>query len=484
MQSIKNKRLIRTGSFIAGHWHNSDAALNVYNPATGQLLATVSNAGTEQAIVAVDKAYAAQKLWATRTAGERSELLMAWHDAILQNIDDLARILTLEQGKPLAQAKGEVAYGASYVKWFAEEALRVYGDTIPAPSGDKRIVVLKQPVGVVGAITPWNFPNAMMVRKAAAAMAAGCTFVVKPSEETPLSALAVAALAQQAGIPDGVLSVVVSEDAQGIGEVLTTHPHISKFSFTGSTGVGKKLLAQCANGVKRTSMELGGNAPFIVMEDADQAAALSGLMSAKFRNAGQTCVCPNRVFIHRSIYDNFADKLQNKLGTLTIGPGLNDEVDIGPLINEKATSKIKALVERSLAMGAKVLYTLSAPLDGCYYPPTIMVNVNNQMPIARTEIFGPVATLIPFDSEQEVVELANDTEYGLAAYLYTRDVGRIFRMSEALAFGMVAINEGVVSNAASPFGGVKASGHGREGSKYGLDDYLNIKSLCLGGIDA
>ena len=324
----------------------------------------------------------------------------------------------------------------------------------------------------------------MMVRKAAPALAAGCTFVAKPAKETPLSALAVAELAKRAGIPDGVLNVVIGSNSQAIGEVLTGHPYINKFSFTGSTGVGKILMAQCAEGVKRTSMELGGNAPFIVMDDADLDAAITGLLASKYRNAGQTCVCTNRVFIHSSIYDVFADKLQNKLNEFKVGNGLSSDTHIGPLITQKAANDVKNLVDQSIAQGARILHTLPTPSEGNYYPPTIMVNVTNQMPIAKEEIFGPVAGLIPFDTEEEVISQANDSEYGLASYLYTRDIGRIFRMSEALEYGMVGINEGIISNAAAPFGGVKASGHGREGSKYGLDDYLNIKYLCLGGLDS
>ena len=484
MQQIKNQSLIHNASFIAGEWHQSEKTFDVVNPANGEKLGTLSSAGANETTAAVEAAHQAQKSWAAKPAAERSRILMIWHDLMLDNVDDLARILTLEQGKPLAEAKGEIAYGASYVKWFAEEALRVYGDTIPAPSGDKRVIVIKQPVGVVASITPWNFPNAMMVRKAAPALAAGCTFIAKPAKETPFSALAVAELAVQAGIPDGVFNIVVGANSRPIGQVLTGHPYINKFSFTGSTGVGKTLMAQCAEGVKRTSMELGGNAPFIVMNDADLDSAITGLMASKYRNSGQTCVCTNRVFVHRSIYDVFAEKLKNALSQLTVGDGLSEASTIGPLITEKAANDVRQLVDSAVSQGAKILHVLPVPSEGFYYPPTVMVNVNNQMSIARNEIFGPVAALIPFDTEDEVLAMANDSEYGLASYLYTRDIGRIFRMSEALEYGMVGINEGIISNAAAPFGGVKASGHGREGSKYGLDDYLNIKYLCLGGIDS
>ncbi|MBY5992216.1 NAD-dependent succinate-semialdehyde dehydrogenase [Ferrimonas balearica] len=483
MQGILDKQLIRKTSFINGQWQDAADTFEVRNPANGQLLAEVGNAGADEATAAVEAAYQAQKAWAATPAAQRAALLMAWHDAMLAHQEDLARLLTLEQGKPLAEAKGEIAYGASYVKWFAEEAVRVYGDTIPAPSADKRVLVVKQPVGVVGSITPWNFPNAMMVRKAAPALAAGCAFVAKPAAETPLSALAVAELAQRVGLPAGLFNVVVGTDAPAIGKVLTQHPHIRKFSFTGSTATGKRLLAQCAEGVKRTSMELGGNAPFIVFDDADLDAAITGLLAAKFRNAGQTCVCSNRIFVHSKVYDAFADKLVSAVAGLGIGDGLAEGTQIGPLISQGAVDKVAELVNQSLAQGAQCRGSAPVPTEGHYYPPTVLTGVSNAMAVSRNEIFGPVAPLIPFDDESDVIAQANDSEYGLAAYLYSRDIGRVFRVSEALEYGMVAVNEGILSNAAAPFGGVKASGHGREGSRYGLDDYLDIKYLCLGGMD-
>ncbi len=487
MHGLTDNTLLQQGSFIDGRWLTDTDTFEVHNPANGELLATVANAGTAVATEAVEAAYRAQKAWSALPAAERADKLMAWHDAMLANQEDLARLLTLEQGKPLAEARGEIAYGASYVKWFAGEAVRVYGDTIPAPGGDKRLLVIKQPVGVVGSITPWNFPNAMMVRKAAPALAAGCTFVAKPASETPLSALAVAELARRVGLPDGVFNVVVGTDAAAIGKVLTQHPKIRKFSFTGSTATGRKLLAQCAEGIKRTSMELGGNAPFIVFDDADLDAAIEGLMAAKFRNAGQTCVCSNRVFVQRGVYDAFAEKLTQRVADLVIGDGLVEGTQIGPLITEAAVEKVADLVSQSLAQGAnrlgKVTLAPAQQARGHYYPPTVLTGVSNAMAVARNEIFGPVVPLIPFEEEADVIAQANDSEYGLAAYLYSRDIGRVFRVSEALEYGMVAVNEGILSNAAAPFGGVKASGHGREGSKYGLDDYLDIKYLCLGGMD-
>ncbi|SHH95524.1 NAD-dependent succinate-semialdehyde dehydrogenase [Ferrimonas marina] len=485
MQGIQDRALIRTGSFIDGQWHQAPQTFTVTNPANGEALAELAQAGRAETEQAVEAAYRAQKAWAAKPAAERARLLMAWHDAMLAAQEDLAGMLTLEQGKPLAEARGEIAYGASYVKWFAEEAVRVYGDTIPAPSADKRLLVVKQPVGVVGSITPWNFPNAMMVRKAAPALAAGCAFVAKPASETPLSALAVAELAQRVGLPDGLFNVVVGTDSQAIGEVLTGHPKIRKFSFTGSTGVGRRLLAQCAEGIKRTSMELGGNAPFIVMADADLDAAVAGLMASKFRNAGQTCVCTNRVLVERPVYQAFTDKLVAALEQLTLGDGTQEGVQVGPLITAKAVAKVEQLVADSLAQGAQLRASLPLPssLAGHFCAPRVLTEVGNAMPIAQEEIFGPVAALIPFEGEAEAIALANDSEYGLAAYLYSRDIGQVFRLSEALEYGMVGINEGILSNAAAPFGGVKASGHGREGSKYGLDDYLDIKYLCLGGMD-
>ncbi|MBY5923120.1 NAD-dependent succinate-semialdehyde dehydrogenase [Ferrimonas balearica] len=483
MKGIQDSGLWRTRSFVDGQWLAGTARFTVSNPANGEPLAEVEEAGAAETTQAVEAADRAQRAWAKVPAAQRSTLLMSWHDLMLEHLDDLARILTLEQGKPLAEARGEILYGASYVKWFAEEAVRVYGDTIPGPSPDKRVLVIKQPVGVVGSITPWNFPNAMMVRKAAPALAAGCAFVAKPAAETPLSALAVAELAKRAGFPNGLFNVVVGTDAPAIGQVLTQHPVIRKFSFTGSTATGKRLLAQCAEGVKRTSMELGGNAPFIVFEDADLDEAVKGLMVAKFRNAGQTCVCSNRIFVQRSVYEAFADKVRAAVANLVVGDGLEEGTQIGPLVSQAAVDKVAALVAESEAQGAKAETVARVPEQGHYYPPTVLYHASNAMAAARNEIFGPVLPLIPFDDEASVVAEANDSEFGLAAYLYSRDIGRVFRVSEALEYGMVAVNDGILSNAAAPFGGIKASGHGREGSKYGLDDYLDIKYLCLGGMD-
>ena len=482
MQQI-NQTLIKQGSYINGDWLSHTDTFDVVNPANQQLLASVASAGAneaEQAVLAAEQAFAG---WAAKPAAERAQLLQAWYQLVIQHQDDLASLLTLEQGKPLSEAKGEIAYGASYLQWFAEEAKRLYGDTIPAPSNDKRIIVQRQPVGVVAAITPWNFPNAMLARKAAAALAAGCTFVVKPAQQTPLSALALAELAHQAGIPAGVFNVVVGTDAKAIGEVLTRHAKVAKFSFTGSTAVGKQLLKQCADGVKRVSMELGGNAPFVVFDDADVDAAVQGLMAAKFRNAGQTCVCANRILVQRSVYQAFADKLAIAMTQLKVADGLTDGCHIGPLIDDKAVAKVTQLLQSALDDGAKLLLGGSAHSAGAqFFQPTLLTNVQPQMAISQEEIFGPVAALMVFDTEQEAITLANNTYYGLAAYFYSRDIGRVFRVAGALQFGMVGINEGIISNAAAPFGGVKQSGYGREGSKYGLDDYTDIKYLCLGGL--
>jgi succinate-semialdehyde dehydrogenase/glutarate-semialdehyde dehydrogenase len=403
---------------------------------------------------------------------------------MMQHQDDLGRILTLEQGKPIAEAKGEIAYGASFIEWFAEEGKRVYGDTIPAPSNDKRIVVIKQPVGVVASITPWNFPNAMIARKAAAALAAGCTFVVRPANQTPLSALAMAELAERAGIPAGVFNVVVGDDARAMGQVLTQHPDVAKFTFTGSTGVGKSLLQQCATSVKKVSMELGGNAPFIVFDDADIDAAVQGAMASKYRNAGQTCVCTNRIFVQQGVLKDFTKKFVKAVSELVIGDGLSEGVNIGPMISATAVADVDNLVKDSINAGASLVCGGKQDAAGKnYYQPTILIDVTNDMPIAANEIFGPVSPIIAFENEDEVLAMANATEYGLAAYFYSRDIGRIWRVAEHLAFGMVGINEGIISNVAAPFGGVKQSGNGREGSKYGLDDYLEIKYLCLGGLN-
>lgn len=484
MHGLNDHKLIKNFSYINGSWHSSASDIDVTNPATGQLVAKVSNAGIEETNLAVAGAKDALKAWSSKSANERAALMRKWFDLMMENQEDLGRLLTLEQGKPLAEAKGEIAYGAAFIEWFAEEGKRVYGDVIPGPSGDKRIVVVKQPVGVVASITPWNFPNAMIARKAAAALAAGCTFVVRPATQTPLSALAMAELAERAGIPAGVFNVVVGDDARGMGEVLTQHPDVAKFTFTGSTGVGKSLIAQCATSVKKVSMELGGNAPFIVFDDADLDAAVAGAMASKYRNAGQTCVCTNRIFVQRGVLDAFTTKYIVAVKELQMGDGLIAGVNMGPMISEKAVSDVERLVRDSIDAGATLALGGERDEAGeCFYQATILTNVTNDMPIAANEIFGPVSPIIAFDTEEEVLTQANDTEYGLAAYFYTRDIGRVWRVGEGLDFGMVGVNEGIISNAAAPFGGVKQSGNGREGSKYGLDDYMEIKYLCMGGLD-
>ena len=481
---LQDNQLAKNCSYINGNWHSSEAQIIVTNPADGSEVAKVSNAGVVETELAVNAAKGALKMWSAKSANERASVMRNWFNLMMQHQDDLGRILTLEQGKPLAEAKGEVAYGAAFIEWFAEEGKRVYGDTIPGPSGDKRIIVIKQPVGVVASITPWNFPNAMIARKAAAALAAGCTFVVRPATQTPLSALAMAELAERAGIPAGVFNVVVGDDASGIGKVLTQHPDIAKFTFTGSTPVGKTLLSQCATTVKKVSMELGGNAPFIVFADADIDAAVQGALLSKYRNAGQTCVCTNRIFVQNQVLEEFTEKFTAGVAKLAIGNGLDDGIIIGPMISSQAVNDVDKLVQASIAAGAKVILGAKKdPAGENFYQPTILSHVTHDMPVAKNEIFGPVSPIIAFDNEAEVIAMANDTEFGLAAYFYARDIGRIWRVAEGLEYGMIGINEGIISNAAAPFGGVKQSGSGREGSKYGLDDYLEIKYLCLGGLD-
>ena len=484
MHGLKDNQLLKTFSYIDGSWHSSESSFNVSNPATGEVLVKVSNAGIVETELAVKAAKTALKAWSAKSANERASLMRNWFNLMIQHQDDLARLLTLEQGKPFAEAKGEIGYGAAFVEWFAEEGKRVYGDTIPGPSGDKRIIVVKQPVGVVASITPWNFPNAMIARKAAAALAAGCTFVVRPATQTPLSALAMAELAERAGIPAGVFNVVVGNDASGMGKVLTQHPDIAKFTFTGSTAIGKLLISQCATTVKKVSMELGGNAPFIVFDDADIDAAVEGAMVSKYRNAGQTCVCTNRIFVQNGVLELFTEKFSAAVAKLSLGNGLTEGVNIGPMISSTAVDDVNKLVTESIAQGAKLV--LGGQRDSAgdtFYQPTILTNVSNDMPVARNEIFGPVSPIIAFSDEDEVLAMANDSEYGLAAYFYSRDIGRVWRVAEGLEYGIVGINEGLISNAAAPFGGVKQSGSGREGSKYGLDDYLEIKYLCMGGLN-
>jgi len=484
MHKLNDQQLLKKFSYINGSWHSSETNFEVTNPADGEIVAKVSNAGVAETALAVQAAKSALKMWSSKSANERAALMRNWFNLMMQHQDDLGQILTLEQGKPLAEAKGEIAYGAAFIEWFAEEGKRVYGDTIPGPSGDKRIIVIKQPVGVVASITPWNFPNAMIARKAAAALAAGCTFVVRPATQTPLSALAMAELAERAGIPAGVFNVVVGDNARGMGEVLTQHPDIAKFTFTGSTAVGKSLIAQCATTVKKVSMELGGNAPFIVFDDADIDAAVQGAMVSKYRNAGQTCVCTNRIFVQAGVIQKFTDKFVAAVAKLSIGNGLSDGINIGPMISKTAAEDVNKLVTDSVAAGAKIVLGGDYhPAGENFYQPTIMTDVTNDMPISANEIFGPVSPIISFTDEEEVLAMANASEYGLASYFYSRDIGRIWRIAEGLEYGMVGINEGIISNAAAPFGGMKQSGNGREGSKYGLDDYLEIKYLCMGGLD-
>ncbi len=473
--------LFQSGSFVGGQWLSGDKTFAVYNKATGEKLADIAEAGEAEMQTAVQAAKAAFESWSAMPAIERSKLLRNWFNLMTANSDALAELMTLEQGKPLAEAKGEIAYGAGYIEWFAEEARRLDGDILPANSAGQRIYVSRQPVGVVGAVTPWNFPNAMITRKAAAALAAGCTFVVKPASETPLSALALGTLAKEAGIPDGVINIVAGTNSKDLGAVLTKSPDVAKFSFTGSTRVGKILTADCTSTMKRVSMELGGNAPFVVFDDADLDAAASGAMASKFRNAGQTCVCANRFIVHEDIKDAFVDKLLAKMTDLKVGNGMDEGVTIGPLIKEGAAENVHQLVTSAIEQGA-TLKTGGEWSEGSFYPPTLLDNVNANMDIVNEEIFGPVVTIMTFKTDDEAAKLANGTPFGLASYFYSQNISRIHRFSDALQFGMVGINEGAISNPAAPFGGVKESGYGREGSKYGLDDYSFIQYRCLGGI--
>ena len=483
---LSNAALLRTQAYIDGAWHDADdgSLRAVSDPATGDVIAKIACCGKAETKRAIDAANRALPAWQALTAKERGRLLRRWFELVMEHQWDLARILTAEQGKPLAEAAGEIAYGASYIEWFAEEGKRVYGDTIPGPGSDQRVVCIKQPVGVVGCITPWNFPNAMLTRKIAPALAAGCTVVCKPANETPLSAFALAELAERAGIPAGVINILAG-NTQAIGAEITASPIVRKLSFTGSTEVGKKLIADCAATVKRTSMELGGNAPFIVFDDADLDAAVQGAIVSKFRNAGQSCVCANRLIVQSGIHNRFVEKLQQAIAGLAMGEGTEENVAIGPLINAGAARDVRALIDDAAERGAQVITSADASTLGeGFVAPTILVNADNSMRVFREEIFGPVAPVFKFDTEAEAISMANDTEFGLAAYFYSRDVGRCWRVGEALEYGILGINEGIISNEMAPFGGVKESGQGREGSKYGLDDYLEIKYMCMGGIDA
>ncbi len=482
---LKDPSLLRQQCYIDGRWLDADdqKTLAVHNPADGQQIGTVPGMGVAETRRAIDAANAAWPAWRARTAKERSNILRKWFELMMANQEDLAVIMTTEQGKPLTESRGEIAYGASFIEWFAEEGRRIYGETIPQHQSDKRIVVIKQPIGVCAAVTPWNFPNAMITRKAGPALAAGCTMIIKPASYTPYSALALCELAERAGIPKGVLNVVTGASGP-IGKELTTNPIVRKFTFTGSTEVGKQLMAQCASTVKKVSLELGGNAPFIVFDDADIDAAIEGAMASKFRNTGQTCVCANRLFVQEGVYEQFAQKLGAKVAAMKIGGGLEDGVMQGPLIDMKAVEKVEEHIADALAKGARVVTGGKRHAKGgTFFEPTVLTGVKTSMKVSHEETFGPVAPLFRFKTEQELIKLANDTEYGLASYFYSRDIGRIWRVAEALEYGMVGINVGIISNEIAPFGGVKESGIGREGSRYGIEEFLEVKYLCIGGID-
>ena len=481
---LQDPSLFRNQSYVNGEWINADSGtrFDIDNPADGSIIASVPNCGAAETRRAIEAAKAALPAWRALTAKQRAALLRRWFDLMLLNADDLALILTTEQGKPLPEAKGEIMYGASFIEWFAEEGKRIYGDVIPPHMVDKRLIIIKQPIGVTAAITPWNFPNAMIARKVAPALAAGCTMVIKPAEQTPLSALAMAELAHRAGIPKGVLNIVTGDASSSImiGKELCANPIVRKLSFTGSTEVGRILMRQCADTIKKLSLELGGNAPFIVFDDADLDAAADGLMQSKYRNAGQTCVSANRIYVQAAIYDAFAEKVKARMSSLKVGRGTDNGVNIGPLIDEQGLAKVEAHLADAIAKGAKVMCGGKRhALGGRFYEPTLLTDVPMSAKVSKEETFGPVAPLIKFDTEAEAVQLANDSEFGLAAYFFARDVGRVFRVGEALESGMVGINTGIFSNEVAPFGGVKQSGLGREGSKYGIEDYLEIKYLCL-----
>ena len=478
---IQNKHLLRSTCFIGGKWIAADDAsqMAVLNPANGKIIAEVANCGSNETTRAITTANEAWPAWRGLTAKQRAQILRRWFELILQNTEDLAQLITAEGGKPLAEARGEVAYGASFVEWFAEEGKRAYGETIPATAADKRLVVIKQPIGVCAAITPWNFPLAMITRKVAPALAAGCTVVIKPAEQTPLTALALAVLAEEAGLPAGVFNVITGNPV-AIGGQLTASPIVRKLSFTGSTEVGRLLMAQCAATVKKVSFELGGNAPFIVFDDADLDAAVDGALIAKYRNAGQTCVCANRFLIQSGIYDAFSERFAERVRNMIVGPGNEEGVVQGPLIDDAALAKVESHVADAIARGARVLCGGSRHNQGGnFFQPTVLADVTPAMRVAREETFGPVAPLFRFESEAEAIAMANDTEFGLAAYFYSRSLARSWRVGEALEYGMVGVNTGLISNEVAPFGGIKQSGIGREGSKYGIDDYLEIKYLCF-----
>jgi succinate-semialdehyde dehydrogenase/glutarate-semialdehyde dehydrogenase len=483
-RAIKDATLFRQQAYLDGAWVDADggATIDVDNPATGDVLGTVPKMGAAETRRAIEAAEAALPGWRAKTAKERAQILRRWFELMMANQEDLAALMTAEQGKPLAESRGEIAYAASFIEWFGEEGKRVYGDVIPGHGADKRIIVLKQPIGVCAAITPWNFPAAMITRKAGPALAAGCTIVLKPASQTPFSALALCELAERAGVPKGVFSCVTGS-ATEIGGEMTSNPKVRKLSFTGSTEIGKLLLEQCARTVKKTSMELGGNAPFIVFDDADLEAAVKGAIASKYRNAGQTCVCANRILVQDGIYDAFAKRLSEAASGMKVGNGFTEGAVIGPLIDAKAIKKVEEHVADALAKGAEIITGGKRhSLGGSFYEPTVLTGATRDMAIFREETFGPVAPLFRFKTEAEAIEMANDTEFGLAAYFYGRDIGRVWRVAEALEYGIVGVNEGIISTEVAPFGGVKESGLGREGSHYGIEDYLEIKYLCLGGI--
>ncbi|MFC4624090.1 NAD-dependent succinate-semialdehyde dehydrogenase [Daeguia caeni] len=483
LSKLKDPSLAIDKALIAGEWvatSESGNTFDVTNPSTGEVIATLPDMNRAETVRAIDAAHTAQKAWAKKTGKERAGILRKLYELLVANADDLAVILTMEMGKPLAEAKGEILYGASYVEWFAEEAKRVYGDTIPGHQEDKRIIIIKQPVGVVAAITPWNFPNAMLARKFAPAVAVGCAMVSKPAAETPLSALALALLAERAGLPAGIFSVILSTDAVSVGKEFTENDKVRKLTFTGSTAVGKILMRQGADQIMKLGLELGGNAPFIVFDDADLDAAVEGAMVSKYRNNGQTCVCANRLYVQAGVYDAFARKLAEKVAAMKVGDGFEPGVNAGPLITDKAVAKVQEHIADAVAKGASI--AIGGKPDargGLFFQPTILTGVTSDMKIAREETFGPVAPLFKFETEEEVIAMANNTEFGLASYFYSKDISKIFRVAEALEYGMVGINTGLISTEVAPFGGIKQSGLGREGSKYGIDDYLEIKYLCL-----
>ncbi|SDN76727.1 NADP-dependent succinate-semialdehyde dehydrogenase [Pseudomonas jinjuensis] len=479
---LKDSSLFRQQAYIDGAWVDADSGqtLKVNNPATGETIGSVPKMGAAETRRAIEAADRALPAWRALTAKDRANRLRRWFELMIENQDDLARLMTIEQGKPLTEARGEIAYAASFLEWFAEEAKRVYGDMIPGHQPDKRLMVIKQPIGVTAAITPWNFPSAMITRKAGPALAAGCTMVLKPASQTPYSALALAELAERAGIPKGVFSVVTGSAGE-VGGELTGNPIVRKLTFTGSTEIGRQLMAECARDIKKVSLELGGNAPFIVFDDADLDAAVEGALISKYRNNGQTCVCANRLYVQDGVYDAFVDKLKAAVARLNIGNGLEQGITTGPLIDAKAVAKVQEHIEDAVSKGARVVAGGKPhALGGTFFEPTILVDVPKNAAVAREETFGPLAPLFRFKDEAEVIELSNDTEYGLAAYFYARDLSRVFRVGEALEYGIVGINTGIISNEVAPFGGIKASGLGREGSKYGIEDYLEIKYLCIG----